>query len=178
MKKVLCVLLLGFIFCENSFAGFFLNKFENEDPKVLSEIFINNLEKYKEVEYFNNLNEISEEDKSILNNILSNMWKIDQDGSSILNMSLYLRDSSKKNCDKSIKTFLQNMASHSLALAAIKKNSYALGLVGKCSRKSMEALISRYIDLSALSLEKVTQDNDYKYLTSLIKSRWTIEKKK
>ncbi|NBO24749.1 MAG: hypothetical protein EBU93_05905, partial [Chlamydiae bacterium] len=143
--------------------------------EVLSKMFISQLTKYKGVEQFNSLNEIQEEEKPILSHMLTNMWDMDEKGSNILTLALYLQKTSKKECTESIKDFLQNMASHSLALAAIKKDSFALGCIGQCSKTAKAMLKNSSFDLS---LDEIAQNKDYKYLTSLIKERWVIGKKK
>jgi hypothetical protein len=84
----------------------------------------------------------------------------------------------KKECDESTKNFLQNIASHALAIAAIKKDSSALGCIGNCSKTAMITLENKDLDLSILSLSNIKQKKEYKYLTSLIKERWVIGKKK
>jgi hypothetical protein len=159
MKKYLFL----FLVCINSaFANFFQEKFGIEDPALLSKTFMSHLQQYKDVEPFNYLNKISEEEK----------------GFAILNFSLYARGASKKECDESTKNFLQNIASHALAIAAIKKDSSALGCIGNCSKTAMITLENKDLDLSILSLSNIKQKKEYKYLTSLIKERWVIGKKK
>ena len=175
MKKYLFL----FLVCINSaFASFFQEKFGTEDPALLSKTFMSHLQQYKDVEPFNYLNKISEEDKPILSNMLTSMWDMDEKGFAILNFSLYARGASKKECDESTKNFLQNIASHALAIAAIKKDSSALGCIGNCSKTAMITLENKDLDLSISSLSSIKQKKEYKYLTSLIKERWVIGKKK